>query len=105
MDGAQLSAHLVSSLDTLRRFLQQTLITEGIQPVAEQIDTLSGHIDQATIKADMEALAGGLTSLAQQVQAGDLSGAAAEIAALERDRKSTRLNSSHLTPSRMPSSA
>ena len=82
MSGSQLSSHLDASLNKLVLSIHETLITDGMQPVADQIDALSSHIDRDNIMNATDTLIGGLISLSQKVTAGDLSGASADTTAL-----------------------
>ena len=86
------------------------IVTGASRGIGAEIARLFGQAGAAvavtarTTEAGMSPFAGTISETAQQVR--DAGGTAVAIPAdLSRDRKSTRLNSSHQHRSRMPSSA
>ena len=87
---------------------QAKLLEEAADQIQNQTIKVINAANEA-VAASWSGKAGGIFVKFMQEQSADLSSGTAslrEIAALLReDRKSTRLNSSHEIPSRMPSSA
>ena len=78
-DSAGLSASLANSTQRLSEYIRSGIYDNTITPVKNRLETLADAVDLATVKADMDAIIAGLSSLATQVQSADLSAADATI--------------------------
>ena len=100
-DPRQPQAGLVEGIDALSAELYRA--AEDFRPVLNAADPLAAELRAAQLLARFTGMSGPLSAL--DLALGLVALAARHPQPHVADRKSTRLNSSHLTQSRMPSSA